>query len=78
MKHLLTILSLILFAAGAATAQLTAQFIPDSLTRALWHFNESSGYVVHDTAAKARDRFLESEKQFYTRLIAERLQSIQR
>jgi FkbM family methyltransferase len=32
----------------------------------------------HDTAAKARDRFLESEKQFYTRLIAERLQSIQR
>ncbi|HMK39820.1 MAG TPA: hypothetical protein VK569_10790, partial [Bacteroidota bacterium] len=32
-------------------AQPVGQFAPDSLTRALWHFNEASGQVVHDTAS---------------------------
>ncbi len=51
MKRVYAILSLALAAMSAATAQPSVQFTPDSLTRGLWHFNETSGSVVHDTAS---------------------------
>ena len=51
MSRFLFITSAALFAASTAIAQPATQFTPDSLTRALWHFNETSGPVVHDTAS---------------------------
>ena len=51
MNRFLVILSAGIFAVSTALPQTAAQFTPDSLTRALWHFNELSGSAVHDTAA---------------------------
>ena len=51
MNRLITIVFLVVFACAATLAQTFSQFTPDSLTRALWHFNETSGTVVHDTAS---------------------------
>ncbi len=51
MKHLFPTLFASLVILSAANSQPTSQFTPDALTRALWHFNESAGTVVHDTAS---------------------------
>ncbi len=51
MNRLVVIFSAAILSAAPVLAQPAAQFAPDSLTRALWHFNETSGIAVHDTAA---------------------------
>ena len=50
MNRFLLIFSATLLAGSTALSQTASQFTPDSLTRALWHFNELSGNVAHDTA----------------------------
>ena len=44
------ILSAGILSVCTATAQPAAQYSPDSVTTALWHFNETSGISVSDTA----------------------------
>jgi len=34
-----------------AVAQPTSEFVPDAATRGLWHFNEGTGTIAHDTSA---------------------------
>ena len=51
MKSAFSPFLLIALCAAIATAQQNTQFIPDSLTRGLWHFNESSGQVAADSSA---------------------------
>ena len=50
MKRILSLLSILLpLYAGTVFSQPVGPFAPDSLTRALWHFNETNGSIVHDT-----------------------------
>ena len=51
MKSAFSPFLLIALCAAIATAQQNTQFIPDSLTRGLWHFNESSGQIAADSSA---------------------------
>jgi len=50
MKRHLMFLWVFLACAGSATAQQNQPFVADSLTRALWHFNETSGSIVSDSS----------------------------
>ena len=51
MKRVFSLFLLAVLCASASHAQTPAQFVPDSLTRGLWHFNESTGQLAADTSA---------------------------
>jgi len=51
MKFALTTLITLALLAPVAVAQQPTEFNPDSLTRGLWHLNESAGQVAGDTSA---------------------------
>ena len=50
MKKLRLIVSLAIVVPALCSAQLTNPFTPDSVTRGLWHFDETSGTVLHDAS----------------------------
>jgi hypothetical protein len=50
MKKLRLIVSLAIVVPALCFAQLTNPFTPDSVTRGLWHFDETSGTVLHDVS----------------------------
>ena len=50
MKTLHLIASIALIAPALCFGQLTNPFTPDSVTRGLWHFDETSGTVLHDAS----------------------------
>jgi hypothetical protein len=55
MKRLIVSITILMLVAVYAFSQTGTQFVPDSLTKALWHFNESSGSLVSDTSAFANN-----------------------
>jgi len=53
MKNLFAALIILTLLVPLAVAQQSMQYNPDSLTRGLWHLNESAGQVAGDTSAFA-------------------------